>query len=41
MMILIGQRLGHYAGAQRPWLTGLAFALFGSVLVTVIIALGG
>jgi len=41
MMVLIGQRLGHYAGAQRPWLTGLAFALFGSALVTVIIALGG
>jgi hypothetical protein len=41
MMILIGQRLGHYAGARQPWLTGLAFALVGSVLVTVIIALGG
>lgn len=41
MMILIGQRLGHYAGAQRPWLTGLAFAFVGSALVTVIIALGG
>jgi hypothetical protein len=41
MMIFIGQRLGHYAGARQPWLTGLAFALVGSALVTVIIALGG
>jgi hypothetical protein len=41
MMLLIGLRLGRHAGAQRPWLTGLTFALFGVVLVSVTIALGG
>jgi hypothetical protein len=41
MMLLIGLRLGHYAGAQRPWITGLTFALFGVILVLVTIALGG
>lgn len=41
MMFAIGWRLAQYAGARRPWLLGLLFTLFGAVLVSVIIALGG
>lgn len=41
MMAIIGTALARYAGSPRPILTGLAFALFGTLLVAVTIALGG
>lgn len=41
MLLLAGFALGRYAGYPRPWLTGLAMAVFGAVLILAVMALGG
>lgn len=41
MLFLAGFTLGRYAGYPRPWLTGLSMAVFGAVLIVVVMALGG
>jgi len=41
MLFIAGAALGRYAAGQRPWQTGLAMVVVGSVLVLLTIALGG
>jgi len=36
-----GVALGRHAGYPRPWLTGVSMAIFGAVLILVVMALGG
>ena len=40
MLFLLGYAYGAYVGG-RPWLTGLAMFVLGSIVVTITIALGG
>ena len=40
MLFLLGYAYGTYVGG-RPWLTGLAMFVLGSIVVTITIALGG
>ena len=41
MLAIAGAGLGRYAGYRRPWVTGVAMALFGAVLIVVVMTLGG
>lgn len=41
MMYWCGHQLGHYAGARRRWLVGVAMAGVGAFLVALTIMLGG
>jgi hypothetical protein len=41
MLFFAGSALGRHAGYARPWLTGMSMALFGAVLIVVVMALGG
>jgi len=41
MLAIAGTGLGSYAGYRRPWINGVAMALFGSVLIVAVMALGG
>jgi VIT1/CCC1 family predicted Fe2+/Mn2+ transporter len=40
-LFLVGSALGRYMSWPRPWVVGLAVALFGAALVAITIALGG
>ncbi len=41
MLAIAGTGLGRYAGHRRPWINGVAMALFGAALIVAVMALGG
>lgn len=41
MLFVAGAALGRFAGHARPFVTGIAMALLGVVLILVVMALGG
>jgi len=41
LLFVAGFQLGRHAGYARPWLAGAFAALFGAVLITAVMALGG
>jgi len=41
MLFFAGAALARYAGMRRPVVTGVATAMFGVVLITAVVALGG
>lgn len=41
MLCVAGAQLGRHAGYRRPWITGVAMATFGAILIVAVMALGG
>jgi hypothetical protein len=41
MLCIAGMGFGRYAGYRRPWVTGVAMAAFGVLLIAAVKALGG